>query len=68
MLVGVHEGGNEGFFPQGNILGGAVLPGQVISHIYDFSTVFYEIADDIVILIDRQDVAFVAFHSVFSVR
>ena len=66
VLVGVHKGGNKGFFPQGNILGGAVLPGQVISHIYDFSTVFHEVTGNVVILIDRQDVAFVAFHSVPS--
>ena len=68
VLVGVHKGGNKGFFPQGNILGGTVLLGQVISHIYDFSTVFHEVTGNVVILVDRQNVAFVAFHSVPSVR
>ena len=68
MLVGVHEGGNEGFFPQGDDLGGAVLFGQVAAHVSDFSAVFHEVTGNVVILIDRQDMAFVAFHSVFSVR
>ena len=68
VLVCVHKGGNKGFFTQLNDLGGAVLFWQVVSHVYDFSPVFHEITGNVVILIDRQDMAFVAFHSVFSVR
>ena len=68
VLVGVHEGGNKGFFPQGNDLGGAVPFWQVAAHVQDFSPVLHEIAGNIVILVDRQDIAFVAFHSVPSVR
>ena len=66
MLVGVHKGGNKRFFAQGDDLGGAVLLGQGIAYVHDFSLVFYEIADDVIILVDRQDMAFVAFHSVPS--
>ena len=68
VLVCVHKGGNEGFFTQLNDLGGVVLFWQVVSHVHDFSPVFHEITGNVVILIDRQDMAFVAFHSVFSVR
>ena len=68
VLVGVHEGGNEGFFTQLNDLGGVVLFWQVVSHVHDFSPAFHEITGNVVILIDRQDMAFVAFHSVSSVR
>ena len=68
VLVGIHEGGNKGFFPQGNDLGGAVPFGQVAAHVQDFSPVFDKIAGDVVILVDRQNVPFIAFHSVPSVR
>ena len=68
VLVCVHKGGNEGFFPQGDDLGGAVLFGQVAAHVSDFSAVFHEVTGNVVITVDRQNVAFVAFHSVFSVR
>ena len=68
VLVCVHKGRNKGFFTQLNDLGGVVLFWQVVSHVHDFSPVFHEITGNVVILIDRQDMAFVAFHSVFSVR
>ena len=68
VLVCVHKGGNKGFFTQLNDLGGVVLFWQVVSHVHDFSPVFHEITGNVVALIDRQDMAFVAFHSVSSVR